>query len=31
VITDAALSAHWRSELVNLGVETTIADLGAPE
>jgi len=31
VITDAGLSAHWRGELVNLGVETTIADLGAPE
>jgi DeoR family fructose operon transcriptional repressor len=31
VITDAGLSHHWRGELANLGVETTIADPGGKE
>ncbi|MGO6906399.1 DeoR family transcriptional regulator, partial [Rhizobium ruizarguesonis] len=27
VITDSGLSRHWRDELVNFGVDATIADL----
>jgi DeoR family fructose operon transcriptional repressor len=31
VITDAGLSQQWRSDLVNLGVEATIANLGVKD
>jgi DeoR family fructose operon transcriptional repressor len=31
VITDSGLSRHWRDELVNFGVDATIADLRAKE
>ncbi|MBY5312983.1 DeoR family transcriptional regulator [Rhizobium leguminosarum] len=31
VITDSGLSRHWREELVNFGVDATIADLRAKE